>query len=47
MKQMETYEDELYQEAYKENRKLRSQLKKVKKLGIKQKRELKYLKYAY
>ena len=47
MKQMESYEDELYQEAYRENRKLRNQLKKDKKLNIKKKRELKYLKYAY
>lgn len=47
MKQVESYEDELYQEAYRENRKLRNQLKKDKKLIIKKKRELKYLKYAY
>ena len=47
MKQLETYEDELYQEAYRENRKLRNQLKRDKKLMIKKKRELKYLKFAY
>ena len=47
MKQSESYEEELFQEAYRENKKLRSLLKKNKKLMIKQKRDLKYQRFAY
>lgn len=47
MKKIDSYDGELYDEAVSNNVKLRKEIRKNKKLMIKKKRELKYLKYAY
>lgn len=47
MKKINSYDDELYDEAVVNNTKLRKEIRKNKKLMIKKKRELKYSKYAY
>ena len=47
LRKVESYDDEIFVESVEENKKLRRELRKKKKLSIKQKRELKYSKYAY